>query len=157
MNLKNNIKLVLYQNKDYEFVYNVKKEVYKKYVEECFGSWNEIDQRKYFDNFINNVSSDSFIIMYNNEKIGFYNGKILETGDYEIGNICLLKRYQGLGIGTYILKQKLNEYKNRNIILQYFKQNPVGNLYKRLGFVLNGETKYHYQMIKYKRKEDKND
>ena len=34
--------------------------------------------------------------------------------------------------------------------MQYFKQNSVGNLYKRLGFVLVGESKYHYQMEKAK-------
>ena len=38
--------------------------------------------------------------------------------------------------------------------LRYFKQNPVGKLYKRLGFVLVGESKYHYQMEKTKIKID---
>ena len=37
-----------------------------------------------------------------------------------------------------------------NIELQVFKQNPVGKLYKRLGFVPNGETEFHYKMIKRK-------
>ena len=137
-----------YTDKDYDFVYNVKKDVYKKYVEECFGSWNEQEQREYFEKFINNVKNNAFIIMDKDKAIGFYNGEILENGNYEIGNICLIKEYQNKGIGTYILKNVLDENKDRNIEIQYFKQNPVGKLYTRLGFVPNGETKYHYQMIK---------
>ena len=36
--------------------------------------------------------------------------------------------------------------------IQYFKQNPVGKLYEKLGFVSNGETEFHYQMIRPKQK-----
>ena len=42
------------------------------------------------------------------------------------------------------------KYKDKDIYIQYFKTNPVGNLYERLGFIPNGETKYHYQMYKAK-------
>ena len=31
---------------------------------------------------------------------------------------------------------------------KYFKQNPVGKLYERLGFELCGETAYHFQMVR---------
>ena len=46
------------------------------------------------------------------------------------------------------LKDILEQYKDKNIHIQYFKQNPVGKLYERLGFIANGETKTHYQMVK---------
>ena len=82
------------------------------------------------------------------KKIGFYNGEVLENGNYEVGNICIIPEYQGKGIGTKLLKDKLEENKDRNIEIQYFKQNPVGALYERLGFVPNGETQFHYQMMK---------
>ena len=146
------IKLIPYTDLDYEFVYEVKKTVYQKYVEECFGKWNEEDQREYFKKFINTVKDNAFIIMHGDEKIGFYNGEILPNGNYEIGNICLIPKYQGRGIGTQILKDKLKENSNRDIEIQYFKQNPVGKLYERLGFIPNGETEHHYQMIKTKSK-----
>ena len=97
---------------------------------------------------MNSVKNNAYIIIYENKKIGFYNGEILENGNYEIGNICIIPEYQGKGIGTKILKDKLEEYKDYNIEIQYFKQNPVGNLYKRLGFVQNGEKEFHYVMIK---------
>ena len=40
-----NIKLVPYTDSDYEFVYEVKKNAYIKYVEACWGPWNEEVQR----------------------------------------------------------------------------------------------------------------
>ena len=46
-------------------------------------------------------------------------------------------------------------HKNQDLHIQYFKQNPVGKLYEKLGFVPDGETKFHYQMIKPKQKEFK--
>ena len=142
------VNLVPYTDEDYEFVYEVKKDAYKKYVEECWGAWIEEDQRKYFENFINNVRDNAFIIMSGDTKIGFYNGEVLENGNYEVGNICIIPEYQSKGIGTKILKDKLEEYKNYDIELQYFKQNPVGNLYRRLGFIPDKEKEFHYTMIK---------
>lgn len=147
------IKLVPYTDADYEFVYEVKKNAYKKYVEECWGAWIEEDQRKYFENFITAIKDNAFIIVYGDKKIGFYNGELLENGNYEVGNICIIPEYQGKGIGTKILKDKLEEYKNYDIEIQYFKQNPVGNLYKKLGFIPDKEKEFHYTMIKPKTNE----
>ena len=148
--MNDDIKLLKYTDEDYEFVYEVKKISYKKYVEECYGIWDEEEQRKYFNSFINKVKNNAFIIIRENMKIGFYNGQLLGNGNYEIGNICLLPEYRGKGIGTKILKEKLEEYKDYNIEIQYFKQNPVGELYKKLGFILDKEKEFHYTMIKYK-------
>lgn len=150
INMKKIINLVPYTDEDYEFVYEVKKNAYKKYVEECWGDWIEDDQRTYFEKFINAVKNNAYIIMNGNTKIGFYNGEVLENGNYEVGNICIITEYQDKGIGTKILKDKLEENKDRDIEIQYFKQNPVGALYERLGFIPNGETGFHYQMIKQK-------
>ena len=151
------IKLIPYRDEDYEFVYEVKKNAYRKYVEKNWGSWNEEEQRKYFDNLITNVKNNAFIIMYEETKIGFYNGEIISNGNYEIENICIIPHYQNKGIGSKILKSKLvfcpktlnqkrEENKDRDIVIQYFKQNPVGKLYERLGFTPNGETEFHYRM-----------
>ena len=105
---------------------------------------------KYYDKFISIVKDNAYIIVLHNKRIGFYNGQLLENGNYEIGNICILPEYQRKGIGTKILKDILKKYKECNIEIQYFKSNPVGELYKRLGFIKNGESKFHYKMIKNK-------
>ena len=131
-----------------EFIYNVKKDAYKKYVEECCGTWVEEDQRQSFENFINRVEKDAWIIQLNGVDIGFYNGKHLKDGSYEIENICIVSEYRGRGIGTQVLKDVIELHKDKDIHIQYFKQNPVGSLCKKLGFVSNGETEFHYHMIK---------
>lgn len=132
----------------YDFIYDVKKISYKKYVEECWGSWVEEEQRKYFKNFIDQVKDDTYIIQLNGKDIGFYNGLTLDDGSYEIGNICIIPEYQGKGIGTKVLIDIMELHKDQDLHIQYFKQNPVGKLYERLGFTPNSETEYHYQMIK---------
>ena len=137
-----------YRDEYYDFVYEVKKNAYIKYVEECWGKWVEEDQKEYFKKFIETYKNSSYIIKVGDKSIGFYNDEDLEDGSYEVGNICIIPEYQGKGIGTDILKHKLEEHKNQDIKIQFFKQNPVGALYKRLGFVPNGETQFHYQMIK---------
>ena len=126
----------------------VKKNAYKKYVEECWGTWNEVEQKEYFEKFINAYKNSSYIIKVGDTAIGFYNDEELEDGSYEVGNICIIPEYQGQGIGTDILKRKLEEHKEQDIRIRFFKQNPVGALYEKLGFSLSGETEFHYQMIK---------
>ena len=143
-------KMEPYKEEYYDFVYEVKKNAYQKYVEECWGSWKEEEQKEYFKKFINAYQNSSYIIKVGNKPIGFYNDSELEDGSYEIGNICIIPEYRGKGIGTSILKEKLEEHKNQTIRIQFFKQNPVGELYKRLGFTPDGETEFHYQMIKSK-------
>lgn len=135
-----------------EFVYQTKKDAYKKYVEEIWGPWNEDDQRTYYENFINTYQNDAWIIQLNGQDIGFYNGATLEDGSYEIGNICIIPEFQGRGIGTQVLKDIIELHKDQDLHIQFFKQNPVGKLYERLGFIPSGETEFHYQMMKPKEK-----
>ena len=95
---------------------------------------------------INNVKDNVYIIYYANKEVGFYTIHI-DDEYVEIENICILKEYQGLGIGTKVINDIINMY-DKDITLQYFKDNSVGNLYKRLGFIPNGENKNHYKMIR---------
>ena len=141
-------KLIPITEEDYEFIYELKKNAYKEYVEANWGAWDETAQREYFKKFIEVYKDTTYLIQLDEKVIGFYNDEFLENGDYEVGNICIVPEYQGRGIGTKILKDIMEQYADKNIHIQYFKQNPVGKLYERLGFVANGETKTHYQMIK---------
>ena len=136
---------------DYEYIYELKKKAYIDYVIANWGTWDENAQREYFKKFVEAYKETMYVITKDNMIIGFYNDDFLENGNYEIGNICIDEKYRGQGIGTKILLDILEKYKNYNIELQYFKQNRVGELYKRLGFVENGETNFHYKMIKFKK------
>lgn len=146
----NIVKIRKYEDCDAEFVYQAKRILYKKYVEECWGTWKEDEQEKRFQDFISKVKNDTWIIQLDSRDIGFYNGCNLEDGSYEIGNICILPEYQGKGIGTQVLKDILQEHKQQDVHIQCFKKNPVAKLYERLGFVLEGESEFHYKLIKRK-------
>lgn len=135
-----------------EFIYQLKKQAYKEYVEANWGTWNEEEQRSYYENFISQVEQDTWIIQLDGVDIGFYNGREIDEEHYEIGNICIMPEYQGKGIGTQVLADIMKLHSHQDLHIQYFKQNPVGKLYQRLGFIANGETEYHYQMYKPKEK-----
>ena len=141
-------KLVPYTDDYYQFVYDLKKTVYKKYVEERWVEWNESVQQEIFGRFIDSVKEDTHLIFSQGQAIGFYNGTTPEDGSYEIGNICITPEYQNHGLGTQILRDILDSHKAQDIRIQYFKQNPVGRLYKRLGFEPDGEKDFHYVMKK---------
>ena len=104
-----------YENSDYEFVYEVKKNAYKKYVEQCWGKWDDIEQKNRFKESMEKTFDRTYIIMFNDEKIGFYQGQLVNERTYYIENICIIPEYQGKGIGTEILKAVINEHSNKNI------------------------------------------
>lgn len=142
-----------YNDLDKEFVFQTKKNAYIEYIEKYFGVWDEYKQRDYFNEYINRTSDNTFIIECDKKRIGFYNTLVADNGDYIIGNICIIPEYQRKGIGTRILKGIIEEHKNDNIYIQYFKSNPVGALYEKLGFIPSGESEFHYQMVKLKERE----
>ncbi|MBR6664225.1 MAG: GNAT family N-acetyltransferase [Lachnospiraceae bacterium] len=144
-NTKYNLRTITEQ--DYDFIYQVKKDAYQKYVEINFGEWKDELQKEFFKAFMEKFKEGARIITFQGKDIGFYNDCQTEY-TYEIGNICILPEYQNQGIGTAILQDVLDAHIDKEIHLQYFKQNPVGRLYERLGFERVGETPYHYQMRK---------
>ena len=91
------------------------------------------------------------LIYFNDELVGFYNGKEKDNNTFEIGNICIKPEYQNKGIGTAILKEILFENKDKDIVLQCFKDNYVIKLYDRMGFVKTGETETHFIIKKFKK------
>ena len=94
-------------NEDNEFIYNVKKQVYQKYVEENYGQWDERAQRKLFSKFISENSKYINIIVLDGKNIGFYNEKKIDDNTYELGNICIIPEYQNKGIEKAILEEKI--------------------------------------------------
>ena len=140
-----------YIDSDYQFVYDVKKIVYKNYVEMNWGEWNEEKQIEMFKSFINEHAKDIKIVMVDDERIGFFHGNDLDENTYEQRNICLIPAFQGKGIGSEILRSLIEVHKTKDICLRCFKQNPVISLYKRFGFEVVGETEHHY-LMKLKRK-----
>lgn len=138
-----------------KFIYQVKKDAYKQYGEECFGKWNEKMQRELFDEFIHTMKNDIYIIQLNGCDIGFFSGKTLEDGSYEIENIYIIPQYQKRGIGTNVLKDVMTLHKDQDLYILYLKTSSVGKLYEKLGFIPNHESDFYSVMVKPKTKIDK--
>lgn len=147
-----NLELKPYKNgkqEEIKFIYDLKKEVYMKYVDSIYGEWNEENQKKLFERFMKENSKNIELIYLKDELVGFYNGKDKDNNIFEIGNICVKPEYQNKGIGTAVLKEILFEHKGQNIKLQVFKINENAiKLYEKMGFEKTDETETHYIMIK---------
>ena len=146
-----NLELKRYKNGNQEeikFIYNLKKKVYQKYVEKIYGEWNEENQKKLFNKFMKESSKNIELIYLKDKLVGFYNGKTKDDRSFEIGNICIIPEYQNKRIGTAVLKEILFENKDKDIVLQCFKENPASKLYERMGFKKKIETQTHYIMKK---------
>jgi ribosomal protein S18 acetylase RimI-like enzyme len=135
--------------RDHEWIYRIKKNAFKRYVVENWGSWDAASQREYFKTFVEKYDGNIFIIQIDGVDVGFFAGRVELNGDYHIGTIVIRTEYQGKGIGTQVIRDIIKRNRNRNIDVKYFKKNPVGDLYRQLGFVPHGETKYHYHVIKW--------
>ena len=132
-----NLELKPYKNGNQEeikFIYNLKKEVYQKYVEKIYGEWNEENQKKLFNKFMKENSKNIELIYLKDKLVGFYNGKTKDDNSFEIDNICIMPEYQNKGIGTAVLKEILFENKDKEVSLQCFKDNPAIDWYKKIGF-----------------------
>ncbi|MBE5735416.1 MAG: GNAT family N-acetyltransferase [Clostridiales bacterium] len=134
-----------YEDKDYNFIYELKKNAYKKYVEEIWGEWNDEKQHLFFDNYIAQQKDRIKIIVIDGTDIGYFDDKADEN-NYEVVNIIVQPEYQGKGIGTQILKNVIEENRNKDIDIQCFLTNPVVYLYKRLGFVEYEKTNTHIKL-----------
>ena len=94
-----------------DFIYNIKKENYNKYVEENKTEMSEEIQTKLFERYIKENAKNIKIITVNGEKIGFFDGKILEDNTFRIDNIFIIKEYQNKGIDEAISRELLFENK----------------------------------------------
>ncbi len=89
-----------------DFIYNIKKE---KYKEENKKELDKEIQNKLLERYIKENAKNIKVIMLKKEKIGFFDGKILEDDTFRIDNIFLLKEYQNKGIETAISNEILFE------------------------------------------------
>lgn len=131
-------------SEDSDFVYQVKVDALKEYVEKTWG-WNEEFQRNFHKNAFNHEEIE--IILYQDNDAGFLIVKETDI-DIELKEINLLRAFQRKGIGSSIIKEiKVDaEKKNKGIRLQVLKVNSAIELYKKSGFRVFGETETHYLM-----------
>lgn len=125
-----------------EFIYQLRKDNYRDYDKQN-------DERKCFEDFINDTHNDIWIIQLNGKDIGFYNGMMFEDEKYEIRNICLLSEYQGKGIEIQILKDVIQLHKDKDLYIND-NSNVINDLCNELGLEQNENSQSHYLLKKSK-------
>ena len=132
-------------DQDLQFCQSLHHKAYKVYISVIWG-WDEELQNKMFqDSFI---IEGTWIISLGKQNIGYY--KLNETEDnIYFCDIILDQNFQGIGIGSSILKAiiEASKAKNKVINLGVFKMNQRAMmLYRRFGFKVVEETQTHYMM-----------
>lgn len=134
------IQLIEAGDTHYEFAYRVKKAAEGEYITTMFG-WDESFQRDWFDREWR--QGKPAIIVCGDAPIGTI--FVVDNGEYlEIKRFFLLPEYQNQGIGSHVLKGVLDDADKQRcpVQLAYLKNNPVGSLYRRLGFRVTGASDF---------------
>lgn len=97
------------KKEEIEFIYNIKK---NNYTEDNKQELNEEIQTKLFARYIKENVKNINIITIKEEKIGFFDGKILEDNTFKIDNIVIIKEYQYREIEEAILNEIMFENKD---------------------------------------------
>lgn len=134
-------------NKDFDFLYQLKKIAYKEYIEQTWG-WDEEFQIKFHkENF---STENTKIIEVGTKQIGTVDVKE-STSNIFISGLYLLQEYQSKGIGTKIIKDLIEEAeaKKKRLELEVLKVNSrAKKLYESLGFILEDRDKNKYFMYR---------
>jgi ribosomal protein S18 acetylase RimI-like enzyme len=129
---------------DYDFLYNLHREALLPSIDLTWG-WEEEWQIKHFREHFDPAIRK--IIQVQGEDIGCIS--VQDQGDsLFIAYIAILPTYQRRGIGTYLIRNIIQEAEKRKIPIriQTLKVNPARELYERLGFRITGSTETHYLM-----------
>ena len=130
---------------DKEFVRQVHHLGYKDVVTRQFGTWDETVQDSFF---AKDWAKNKMEIILCDEKECGYASRKRKPEFYWVGELVLLPKFQGCGIGSGILRDVMTMAAAENIPvrLQVLFENYAHRLYLRLGFVDTGKTETHYLM-----------
>ena len=131
---------------DFEFAFEAKRQALGPHVEARWG-WDDLFQRELHRKRWSERPWS--LIAFADEKVGTVS--IARTATHiQFGEFYVLSRFQNQGIGTAVLQAVARgaDADGLPIRLEYLKNNPVGSLYKRHGFVLVTENDSHYFLVR---------
>lgn len=121
---------------DLELTYFIKSNALRPYIQLIWG-WNQAIKTQYYEYHRNNFNPhDIEILVYEGSDIGYLETQ--NTADQLIiKNICILEEFQNKKIGSFLLRQLIEDAHKagKSIQLDVFKVNEAAQrLYKKLGF-----------------------
>ena len=128
---------------DYPWLWALKRETMRPYVEQTWGGWEEKVQEEFFRR--NFVPANMRAIVIDGHDAGLLN---VERGPSEVflANIQIAPAYQNRGVGTAVVRGVMAEAHAAGlpVRLQVLKANrPARRLYERLGFLVTEQTGTH--------------
>ena len=98
------------------------------------------------------IKYPKFVISCDGEAVGCVSCKELEQNVYEIGNLCIVPKFQGKGIGKQLLDKTLEYLKNcsmENVKLacSLYANSGKEAFYEKFGFKKLPNNKYGYGML----------
>ena len=134
------------KTKDFLFSYHTLKEGMKEYYIKQFGSFQEEVELKYFQEEF--LKFDFYILFWKKKKVGILS--FLNQESIFLNELILLPEFQGMGIGTILLKYFMNlaTSSKKTLELEVLKVNKKAlKLYQSLGFIKKGENETHSFLI----------
>ena len=131
--------------RDFEFARHVHHTAYHDVVVRQFGSWDEAMQDGFFKAAW--TGAPHYLVSRDDVVVGIVS--YIERADViHINEVQIIPHYQGQGIGTTFLEERIEEARRRKIplTLQALRENRAIELYRRLGFVPYGESDTHIKM-----------
>lgn len=130
---------------DLEFLFALLEAALGPYVEQTYGPWQEEDQRARF--FGSTRPETHEIVELEGRPIGCLKIE-RRAGEIRLQRVFLLPAHQNRGLGSQLVRELLAEARAAGlpVRLRVFRVNPAQRLYRRLGFVVTGETETHVLM-----------
>ncbi len=127
---------------DFEFLFGLKKAAEYDAVSRVFG-WDEALQRQLHEQEWNEAKPT--VIELDGKRIGSYLFEAQGDG-YYFGRFFLLPEYQGMGIGSAVMKACIARSGSKTIHLCYLIGNQVHSLYERFGFKVVSQDEHFAYM-----------
>jgi ribosomal protein S18 acetylase RimI-like enzyme len=130
---------------DGDFIYQLVEKTMRGYVEKLWGSFSEDYNRKHV---AEAISSHSYsVVALGGADIGALAVERYDT-HIQLTQLYILPSHQNRGIGTYLVRQLIEEAKHSDkpLRLRVLSVNPARRLYQREGFRVTSETPERYFM-----------
>lgn len=128
---------------DIEWLYELRRSVYREVVIEQFDSWEEDRQRKMFEDGLNIAATQILIVV--GEPVGMV--CVEERSDcLSLGEIQVLPSRQGSGLGSVVVQGLIDKARELGVPLRLqvlHKNVRAKAFYERLGFRQAGSTETH--------------
>ncbi|QYM77920.1 GNAT family N-acetyltransferase [Horticoccus luteus] len=130
---------------DYPWLWQLKRDTMRGYVENTWGSWDEVAQEAFFRRNFSPATVN--VITTGHHDVGLLE-LVHRPHEIFLANIQIAPAHQSRGLGAAVVRTVQDEAAacGLPLCLQVLKVNPARRFYERLGFTVTSETLSHWFM-----------